>query len=62
MTWHLGEWDALREKEEPTCPACGLEATQSNRRDLDEHTHELTAVCKLGHIWTTKWFASERSA
>lgn len=47
----------------PTCPepGCGQPATQASTREIDEHTHELTAVCGRGHIWTTKWFA-ERSA
>lgn len=45
-----------------TCPECALPATQESPRDIDEYTHELTAVCKLGHIWTTKWFATEESA
>ncbi|HET9829002.1 MAG TPA: hypothetical protein VFQ11_10890 [Nocardioidaceae bacterium] len=47
----------------PTCPepSCGLEASQVTTREINATTHELTAVCKRGHLWTTKWFA-ERSA
>ena len=47
----------------PACPepGCDLPAEQVTTREIDTYTHELTAVCKRGHIWTTKWFA-ERSA
>lgn len=47
----------------PTCPEpdCALLATQVTTRDLDDHIHELTAVCASGHLWTTKWFAQEAS-
>lgn len=51
----------MKRRSEPTCPECDLEATQVQHREIDQHTHQLTAVCKRGHIWTTKWFA-ERSA
>lgn len=46
----------------PPCPACGQPAAQASVRDLAEHTHEGTYVCAAEHIWTTKWFAIERSA
>jgi len=46
----------------PACPACGHPASQVFVRDIDEHTHEGTYVCPGEHIWTTKWFAAERSA
>ena len=44
------------------CPECNLAATQCDRRELDKHQFMLTAVCPLEHIWTTKWFAADRSA
>jgi hypothetical protein len=46
---------------EQTCPECGLPAVDPVTREIDDYTHEVTAVCKRGHLWTTKWFA-ERSA
>lgn len=46
----------------PTCPACGKTASQVVVRDLSDTEHEGTYCCPAEHIWTTKWFATERSA
>lgn len=41
----------------PTCPACGNEAVQVCTRRDGPYMHSLDAVCKLGHVWSTRWFA-----
>lgn len=47
----------------PTCPepGCGLPSQATYYTEVDRYQHELHAVCALGHIWATKWFA-ERSS
>lgn len=45
-----------------SCPACAGPAVQGEVRDLSATEHVGTYVCKLGHLWITKWFATERSA
>lgn len=44
------------------CPACNGPAVQTDVRDLSDTEHVGTYVCKLGHLWITKWFATEKSA
>ena len=46
----------------PSCPACGGSPTQAVEREIGHHTQEGTYVCAEDHIWTTRWFAVERSA
>lgn len=46
----------------PPCPACGQPATQTSVRDLDAYIHEGLYACPSEHLWTTRWFAAERSA
>lgn len=42
----------------PRCPECGRKATQQARRGVGDNMSEETAVCVVGHIWITRWFAA----
>jgi len=48
-----------RPEYEVRCPECDQPAVEVTRRRAEDYILELAGTCKLGHIWTTRWFTAE---